>query len=352
MLYSASMTALDDLRRRLTCVPAPQPTPDAAIEQGIAESVRYLGSDAALRSIEADVYWPKWDTPWWHMLLLHELGEARRIPERVVVKMTEALAAFPIKIFPVHEGDLPPGADPNRDVLCHCALGSIVQVLAACGSDVDRELPWIRPGFARYQMADGGLSCDDTAYRAQGECPSSMVATISPFEAMLLGRRDDWTAERAAFVERAADFLIGRRLMLGSATRHNAEERVSQVAWRKPCFPRFYFYDVLRGLAALVRWAEIADRPLPFGAIAGVVDHLRATFPDGAVRRRRLCFEGRGTWMRAPSGEWVRHTPALRFPLLDATSALDQPCPFLTRQWSAARQGLLGLIERGRVADT
>ncbi|HEX7838275.1 MAG TPA: hypothetical protein VF469_12460 [Kofleriaceae bacterium] len=343
------MTALDDLRRRLTALPDPQLAPEPAVEHGIAASVRYLGSDAALRSLDADVYWPKWDSPWWHMLLLFEIGEARRIPERAVGKMIERLAAFPIKRFPIVPGELPPGANPYRDVLCHCALGSVVQILSACGRDVARELPWIEPEFGRCQMADGGLSCDDTAYRATDECPSSMVATIAPFEAMLRGRAIP--AEHAAFVERAAGFLIERHLMLGSATRHNAEERVSQVAWQKPCFPRFYFYDVLRGLAALVRWAEIADRPVPLHAISGVVDHLLAKFPDGAIRRERLSYAGVGTWMFSPSGDWVRHTPAFRFPLLDATSALDQPCPFLTRQWSAARQGLLRLIERGRVAD-
>lgn len=313
--------------------------------------MRYLGSDAALRSIDADVYWPKWDSPWWHMLLLFEIGEARRIPERAVGKMIERLAAFPIKIFPIQPGELPPGASPHRDVLCHCALGSMRQVLSACGRDVDRELPWTQPWFARYQMADGGLNCDDTAYRATDECPSSMVATIAPFEAMLLGRPEDWPPAQAAFVERAVGFLIERRLMLGSATRHNAEERVSQIAWLEPCFPRFYFYDVIRGLAALVRWAEITEQPFPLRAISGVVDHLLAAFPDGAIRRRRLSYAGVGTWMQGPSGDWVRHTPAFRFPLLEATSALGQPCPYLTRQWSAARQGILRLIEQGRVAD-
>lgn len=345
------MTAIDDLRRRLAEAPDPQPAPDRAIADGIASSVAYLASDAAQRSIEADVYWPKWDSPWWHMLLLFELGEARRIPERVVGGMTSAMDAFPIKIFPIHDGDLPPTVNPYRDVLCHCALGSMAQVLAACGRKLDRELPWIEPWFVRYQMADGGLSCDDAAYRARGECPSSMVGTVAPFEAMLLGRPGDWSPERAGFVDRAAGFLIERRLMLGSATRHNADERVSQLAWLEPCFPRFYLYDVVRGLAALVRWAEVADRPLPRGAISGVVDHLLAAFPDGAIRRRRLSFAGVGTWMHGPSGDWVRHTPAFRFGLLDAASVLGQPCPFLTRQWSAARQGLLRLIEQGRVAD-
>lgn len=206
------MTTLDDLRRRLTGVPELQLPRAASVEAGIADSARYLGSDAALRSLEADVYWPKWHSPWWHMLLLHELGEARRIPDRAAARMIEALDAFPIKIFPVQPGDLPPTADPHRDVLCHCALGSVYQILAACGRDVGRELPWIGPWFARYQMADGGLNCDETAYRAGDECPSSMVATVAPLEAMLLGRPGDWAPDHAAFVDRAAGFLIERRL--------------------------------------------------------------------------------------------------------------------------------------------
>ena len=297
------------------------------------------------------MYWPKWDSPWWHMLLLHEAGEAPRIPDRAVAKMIERLDAFPIKIFPIQPGELPPGADPHRDVICHCALGCMACVLAACGRDVARELPWIEPWFARYQMADGGLSCDDAAYRVTGECPSSMVGTIAPLEAMLLGRPADWTADRAAFVERSAGFLIERRLMLGSSTAHNAEERVSQRAWREPCFPRFYFYDVLRGLAALARWAEVSGprAAVPLRAVSDVLDHLLATCPDGVVRRARLSYAGVGTWALSPSGAWVRREAASRFPLLDATSALGEPCPWLTRQWTAARRGVLRLIERGRL---
>jgi hypothetical protein len=343
------MSALDDLRRRLTDLPDPQPAPGAAARAALADSVRYLASDDAARSIAADVYWPKWSGPWWHMLLLFELGEAQRIPERAVAAMVAGLQAFPLKIFPIQPGELPAGADPHRDVLCHCALGSVVQVLAACGRDVAGELPWVEPWFVRYQMADGGLSCDDAAYRVAHECPSSMVGTVAPLEAMLLGDPAGWSAERAAFVERAAGFLVERRLMLGSATAHNAEERVSQAAWILPCFPRFYFYDVLRGLAALVRWADITDRPIPLGAIDAAVNHLLGGFPDGAIRRQRLAFAGVGTWAQAPSGDWVRRDAAFRSPLLEATSGLGEPCPSLTRQWSATRRTLAALIDRGRV---
>jgi hypothetical protein len=339
---------LDELRRRLLGMPEPQLTlrPLAA---AIAESVRYLASDAAQRSLDADVYWPKWDSPWWHMLLLHEMGEARRIPERAVARMVERLDAFPLKIFPIRPGELPPGADPNRDVKCHCALGCMFQVLAAAGRDVDRALPWITPWFARYQMADGGLNCDDSAYRVTGECPSSMVGTIAPFEAMLLGRPADWTADHAAFVERAAGFLFERRLMFGSQTVHNAEERAGDITWLAPCFPRFYFYDVLRGLHALVRWAELTGRALPLRVIAGVLEHLITTCSDGVVWRKRLSYTRIGTWMPSPSGGWGRRESALRFPLLQAISAAGEPCPYLTLQWTAVRHAVLRLIDQGRV---
>jgi hypothetical protein len=344
------MTALAALRRRLADLPDPQLTHRTSIERGIAESVHYLGSDAAQRSIEVDVYWPKWDSPWWHMLLLYEIGEVRRIPERAVSQMIAALQAFPIKIFPIAPGELPATADPHRDVLCHCALGCMAQVLSACGRHVDRELPWIRPWFIRYQMADGGLNCDDTAYRCSDECPSSMVATIAAFEAMLLGRRTGWDAEHAAFVDRAAGFLIERQLMSGSQTRHNAAERTSQLAWLDPCFPRFYFYDVIRGLAAIVRWSDITERPLPLRAISGVLEHLLARFPDGTVRRERVAYDGVGTWACSPSGEWQRREAAGHFRLLDVTSAVGQSCPYSTRQWSVARRGVVRLIDRGLVA--
>src|SRR5262245_9620145 len=76
---------------KLAAVPTPTLIRSAAVERGIADSVAYLGSDAAQRSIELDSYWPKWNSPWWHMLLLHELGEASRIPTRASAAMVAAI---------------------------------------------------------------------------------------------------------------------------------------------------------------------------------------------------------------------------------------------------------------------
>jgi hypothetical protein len=330
---------IDELERMLR-VADPEPPQVDGLAEAIEDSVRYLESDAALRSIDADTYWPKWHSPWWHMLLLWELGEAQRIPLPVVRAMVAGLNALPLHIFPIHEHDWPPGLDRFRHSTCHCALGSMAQVLGACGIDVARELPWVRPWFARYQMQDGGLNCDESAYLVEGECPSSMVGTVAAFEAMLE------LDPASAFVERAAQFLIERRLSRGSQTVHNAEERARESDWRQIAFPRFYFYDVLRGASALVRWATIRERTLPLEAIGGVIEHLTRSFPDGIVRVQRQAFVGVGTWQRT-SSTWERVPQASLFRLLEMTSAVGQPSPAATRQWTATRHALRALFATG-----
>jgi hypothetical protein len=327
--------------QRVLAMPDPQPPHVEGLADAIADSVRYLESDAALRSIEADTYWPKWHSPWWHMLLLWELGEAKRIPARTARAMIDGLNALPLHIFPIHEHEWPPGLHRSRHASCHCALGSMAQVLTACGADIARDLPWVKPWFERYQMQDGGLNCDESAYRVEGECPSSMVGTIAPFEAMLQ------LDPSHPFVERAAQFLIERRLSRGSATAHNAEERACEPAWRQLTFPRFYFYDVLRGASALVRWASITNRPLPLHAISDVIAGLEAACPDSVVRVQRRAYAGTGMWREATPGTWERVAESTMFPLLEVTSVIDQPSPALTRQWTETRHALRGLNERG-----
>lgn len=216
-------------------------------------------------------------------------------------------------------------------------------MLAACGVDVDRALPWVAPWFTRYQMADGGYNCDERAYLVVDECPSSMVGTIAPFEALI--RRGP-----SAACDRAAAFLVERELRLGSPTHHNAEERIAATHWTEPCFPRFYFYDVLRGAAALVRWASVHGRTLPRRALAPVVEHLVAGFPDGVVRVGRVAFAGKLTHAPDAEGRWSRR-PATVPPLLAAVSPVGAASPALTRQWATTRRELIALIDGGQITD-
>ncbi|MCP3143742.1 hypothetical protein [Pyxidicoccus xibeiensis] len=338
--------------RRLEHHDAPAFSHDDGAAREVEHSLEYLGSEAALASLAADVYWPKWDSPWWHLLLLHERGETGRIPRAATEALVAALARSPLTIFPIHPEDTPAGLDASRDSHCHCALGCIVPVLLACGVDVDARLPWARDWFARYQMADGGLSCDPEAYRVQGEVPSSMVGTVPPLEAMLALTAVRARPEDVAFMDRAAGFLIGRALVRGSDTVHNAEERGSATAWPQLTFPRFYFHDVLRGLAVLVEWAHRLQRPLPWSAIAHVVVDLEARFPDGRVRIGRQAFAGKTTRVPGEDRRWTKRVPASSFPLLEASSRVGEASPFLTRSWQTTRERLFALAQAGLLHET
>lgn len=299
-------------------------------------SVEYLSSPAALDSLHADAYWPKWNSPWWHMLLLHECGEAKRIPAIALEAFVEALERYPLKIFPIHPPDMPAGLDPFRDTLCHCAVGSAYQVLVAAGVDPGVRLPWLHDWILRYQMVDGGLTCDNEAYLVKDEVLSSMVGTIAPFEAILNSPRP-WTDADIRFLDRAADFLMVRQLHLGSPTKHNFPERESAKKWGQLCFPRFYFYDVLRGLSALLSWAEKREKKIPWSALAHVVTHLETRFPGGEMYPERFSFEGVGTIDVDAKGIWTRGHKASHFPLMDEVSTLRQPNLWLTKQWNEAQ---------------
>lgn len=304
----------------------------------IESSVGYLRSPDARVRLEQDAYWPKWDSPWWHMLALHEMGEAGRIPPEAVEAMITALDRMPLKIFPIVPEDNPGGFNLTRHSLCHCAVGCMYQVLHACGVDVDARLPWMRSWLLRYQMEDGGLTCDNDAYLVRGECPSSMVGTIAPFEAVLLCTSRPHTQEEIEFLDRAAQFLIERKLMKGSRTVTNAEEQRKEPEWLKPCFPRFYMYDVMRGLTALLKWAEVRQKAVPEEAIAPVMDHLSVQFPDGQIRLQRLGYAGVGSVNQDKSdGTWERGAASL-FPLLEEVSLVGQVSPVLTRDWQRALQ--------------
>jgi hypothetical protein len=254
--------------------------------------------------------------------------------------MVDSLAATPLHTFPIHAEEWPPGADRRLASHCHCALGCIDQLLAARGVEVDRALPWFAPWYTRYQMADGGYNCDEKAYLVSDECPSSMVATIAPFEALL--RRPP-----SEVCDRAAAFLIERQLVRGSSTRHNAGERKSAESWGALCLPRFYFYDVLRGATAIIHWASVHGRSLPARALAPVIEELVARTPDGIVRLGRAAFEGKATFAQE-DGVWSRR-PAFEGSLLMRVSRPGAASPALTRRWADTRRELLALIDAGQL---
>ena len=69
----------------------------------IDNTAAWLASDEAMAQITRDPYWPKWDNPWWRMLLLFELGEAERIPLVAALHLARTLDQKVLHHFPITE---------------------------------------------------------------------------------------------------------------------------------------------------------------------------------------------------------------------------------------------------------
>lgn len=300
------------------------------MEQEVADTAAWLASPEALALLQDDPYWPKWHGPWWRATLLWELGRADAIPRAIAEAWAAALDRDYLPFFPLTLDEVPPGRDPVMEVMCHCGLGTAVQVLAACGVAPPA---WWLPWFVRYQLPDGGWNCDEAVY-TRATPRSSVVSTLPALEALLAVAPRPLAPEVAACLDRGAGYLLARRLWR-SLSKAGA---VIEPAWARPCFPRFYFYDLLRGLRFVTRWAEARGRTLPREAVAEAVEAVEAATRDGAVAPGRRPCVGAGTRLRV-GGAWTKGQEA-SFPLLDRVSREGVASAVLTAEWAAVRERL------------
>lgn len=335
-----------ELKKWIGKLPPPPQLASASGEPEVKASLLYLASEDSAKSLALNCYWPKWDSPWWHMALLYEMGLAHRIPksslEWMLLSVKQMLPVF-------FRADLPPGRDPALDTPCPCSLGNIYQILSAAGAEVDTALPWARSWFLRYQMPDGGLNCDEDAYHAEPKA-SSVVGTIAPLEALLDFTPRPFTPSEANFLDRGANCLIERELRFGCQAPHNLEEREDEEDWQKLCFPRYYHYDILRGLHFLLKWADRRKKRLAVTSIQNVVESLLEKSQDGILRTERSSYQDIGTRFPTANGNWIRREAATTFPLLLKVSQIGQPSSPLTAQWYACRQLMARLIQEGLLA--
>ena len=293
------------------------------LDPALNETVRFLASDEALAQIAADPYWPKWEAPWWRMGLLWEMGRADEIPQAAVRAMVTAINGHYLRDFPAAEGDLPPGKDPYLDVICHCAVGVMYQILHACGVAVDEEIPWLRPWLLRYQLPDGGLNCDF------GKKVGSLVSTTAALEAILHCTPRPYTAAELNFMTRAANYLLERKLGWKKST-----GEVINPDWLTPAFPRFYEYDILRGLTVVTQWVEKTGTTLDSESVQDATSALEKFFNSKApVRRSHLQIR---SLRQSANGEWMKES-AKSFPLLEISAQLEYGLTILRREWEALR---------------
>jgi hypothetical protein len=306
-------------------------TAHARFEEQLKPSIEYLGSAEAQRSFDYDPYWPKWNSPWWHMTLLWELGAAGRIPPQALQRLMKALQTKYLQFFPLTEAEIPPGVDPISEIMCHCGLGTAYQILKAASVDVDRELPWIRKWMVQYQIADGGWNCDEAAY-TKAQPKSSVVSSLPILESLLtMTNRSD--KENQA-LDAGAEYILKRRFV-----RSLKSGEVINPDWLQLTFPRFYEYDLLRGLSFCVKWANQRQKPLPKQTIEEAFSIIKAKVISQNDRTglpvERQFYKSEKTRIKDDNGVWTT-THSSDFSLLVWVSQMDQISPPLTFIWNRA----------------
>jgi hypothetical protein len=98
--------------------------------------------------------------------------------------------------------------------------------------------------------------------------------------------------------------------------------------WLKPIFPRFFEYDVLRGMSYLVAWAERRQQPVPREVLQEGLRLLEEWICDDQVRI--------GTQVFGERGRWESDT----FPLLDLVGSVGTISPYLYREYAKVRDAV------------
>ncbi len=345
LLMSSNVEKIRDfvsrnLLRREEAMEGLKPAPAHMVE-GL---VRDLESPDARVSIDKDPYWPKWISPWWKMVLLHEMGMTHRIPVKTAEYLIEGIKNNYLSYFPVREEDLPRDCDPYRDILCHCAIGTITGLFWAMGIQVKKKIPWLEDWFVKYQLPDGGYNCDEQVY-ARDVPRSSFLSTLPPIEAILYFRQnlDD---RHLKVLKNGADYLIRRHLCRSLCKGMS----VIKPGWFRPVFPRYYDYDVLRGITFLTRWAGKCNGHIPGESLEESLTMLEFQLDEGGrIIPRHSTLRKEGTLEYQGNDTWSFAQGAAVFPLLAEVSDNRKPNYYLTREWYDTLDGLRDLIENHQI---
>lgn len=212
----------------------------------LTEIKEILASEQASMMIERDVYWPKWDSPWWYFQLLEETDRLADVPVETFKELLVCADRQYLHLFPVKEGDAPEDVNGFTEVLCFCFLGSLMRLASKVDFDVFAWLPWAKDWIRRYQLPDGGYNCDEAVYTGSGK--GSLISTTVMLEGMLAyvkyaGNYDEFGKN----IERAVSYLLKHHIFMSSKG-----EPIEGTDWDKVIFPRFYEFDFSRGLEVVL----------------------------------------------------------------------------------------------------
>ncbi len=247
----------------------------------LSEVGALIQSEKALLMIERDVYWPKWDSPWWYILLLEETGRLAEVPVEAFKELLTCADRQYLKVFPVREEDVDGPVNGHTEVMCFCFLGGLMKVASKLDFDVFAHVPWAKNWLSRYQLPDGGYNCDESAYTGSGK--SSLISTTVVLEGMIEYAKFTKDVEsHAANMQKAVSYLLKHQVYMSTTGKE-----IPDTNWNKIIFPRFYEYDFSRGLEAIFDFLLLTGKKVRGVAIERALAMLRQKTDSGLAHSEK-----------------------------------------------------------------
>ncbi|HKW04095.1 MAG TPA: hypothetical protein VJN71_02230 [Nitrososphaerales archaeon] len=187
---------------------------------------------------ESDLYFPKYISTNWMLLVLSDLGLTRENPS------IERACQLWIKRFGMKDGGF---NDEPRDKVSHlCLTGNTARALVKFGYANDPRVIRAFEWLAKNQRKSGGWDC----FLGKGNLDS-----WEPLSAFAVYPRQKWTRSMKLAVERGAEFYLEREL-------HKEGRRYAP--WYRFHYPVHYYYDLLVGLDFMTALGYSSDKRLGY----------------------------------------------------------------------------------------
>ena len=284
-----------------------------------------------------DPYWPKWDSPWWKILFLFETSNMRYIQKEIILRFIRIVDEHYLHFFPKKEEELPEGVNPYTDIICFCALGSMIKVACSKEIDIIEELPWVDDIITSNILPDGGYNCDESVYTESER--SSIISTLVMFEGLL--DYEQFSDKYSYIIDHGIDYFLKRDLF------YSTSGDIIDKRWLKPIFPRFYEIDILRILTFVVNWAQKRERRLDEETVLPAIENMKRCENDkGYIILEREWLKNEGTLINV-DGKWIFTEEASYFEILEKLSEINRPSHYLTGEWHKTLRGLSKVLRSG-----
>jgi hypothetical protein len=137
-----------------------------------------------------------------------------------------------------------------------------------------------------------------------------------------------------------AGLEAGAEYLLKHAVYKSSSGQMIADIWLRTSFPRYYDYDVLRGLSFLVEWAVISGRNLPTDIVMDCLQQMEAAVDENGLVRiteDKISIEGS---LMLKDGIWVLEKQSTSFPALLIFGRVGSVSLPLSRLWLAMLERL------------